>query len=154
MKVTVFVDASVRKPGLKKSGQAYSWVAVGPDGSVLQTKTQRIPTGLNPEFDNNVAEGLALLAARRAAAELGDCEFRSDCQNLVLQVKAAIPVSRHPRIRKIVERLKGIVLDFEQQTKFIYMSDYNSKGILNGQQLHSTPNKMYSKFAKPTTLAA
>jgi ribonuclease HI len=154
MKVTVFVDASVRRPGIKQAGQAYSWVAVASDGSVLKTKTELIPTGLNPEFDNNVAEGIALLAARRAAAQFGDCEFRTDSQNLVKQVRSEIPLSRHPRIRKIIERLKGITIQFEQKTKFIYMTDYNSKGRLNGQPLHSSPNKMYSRFAKPTTLAA
>lgn len=118
---------------------SYSWIAVDENNRVIKSRTGRIPLGLNPDYNNNVAEGIALAVAERATSEFPDREFHTDSAAMVLQVTERVRPSRVERIRKLSQRIKGVKIQFSNKNPFIYMVDFNSKGILTGQRLRTKP---------------
>lgn len=136
-KIHVYVDASVRPPNIPKAGMSYAWAAFDETGRVLKSKVGLIPAGLNPSFNNNIAEAIALFAAQ-AARQLGECEFFTDSKSVVDMVHE----KGKPRLailKRITTLLRGMPVQFANKNPFTYMVDHNAKCCLRGMRLLKKP---------------
>ena len=152
--VSIYVDASVRASNLHHSGMAYAWVAVDDMGNILQVHADFISAEQNPTFDNNIAEGLALIAAYTETCHYSNRQFFSDSQTMVNQVQTPSKPCSYAIIQKIAMSLRHIKLQFAHKNAYSYLVDLNAKSYLRGHKLCNKPNPTHTiptHIATPTT---